>query len=27
MPDRIGTTISTTTQLVVLNLNGFSYIQ
>jgi len=27
MPDRVETTITTTTQLVILNLNGFSYIQ
>ena len=26
MPDRLETTITTTTQLVILNLNGFSYI-
>ena len=27
MPDRVETTITTTIQLVILNLNGFSYIQ
>ena len=27
MPDTVGTTSSTTTQLVILNLNEFSYIQ
>jgi len=27
MPDRVETTITTTTQLIILNLNGFFYIQ
>jgi len=27
MPDRVETTITTTTHFVILNLNGFSYIQ
>ena len=27
MSDRVETTITTKTQLVILNLNGFSYIQ